>query len=206
MSDQNPENPPGSVPPGEVPGLRADALRNRERLVDTAIRVLAERPGAGMDEIAVASGFGRATLYRHFKSRDELIREIQARALGAGEAALSAARLDEDSAPVALRRAIRCLIGIGDRYRVIAGEPALDTGALQTRPAVAAMLFGLIERGQRNGELRPDLPPQWVLPALASLLVLALRQMAAGMLTPDQACDLVATTLLEGLLPSPGGT
>jgi len=155
-----------------------------------------------MDEIAAASGFGRATLYRHFKSRDELVQEIQARALGAGEAALAAARLDEDPAPVALRRAIRCLIGIGDRYRVIAGERALDTGALQTRPAVAGMLFGLIERGQQNGELRPDLRPQWVLPALASLLVLALRQMAAGMLTPDQASDLVANTLLEGLLPS----
>lgn len=201
MTDSSDKTPPAAE--GSVAAPRADALRNREQLISTAVAVLAERPGAGMDQIAAASGFGRATLYRHFSNREDLVREIQRQAVTAGEKALEEARLDRDPAPVALRRAIAALIGIGDRYRVIAGEPGLDPGALEARPAVAGLLLGLIERGQRSAEMRTDQPPEWILSALAALLVNALRQMAAGQLEPEQAARLVASTLLEGLETPP---
>jgi len=51
---------------------RADALRNRERIVDAASRLLERSPSATLADIAAASGVSRSTLYRHFASREEL--------------------------------------------------------------------------------------------------------------------------------------
>ncbi|MGW5425277.1 TetR/AcrR family transcriptional regulator [Streptomyces sp. NPDC003943] len=54
--------------------LRADARRNRERILEAAVRAFSER-GADVpiDTIAKAAGVGSATLYRHFPTREALV-------------------------------------------------------------------------------------------------------------------------------------
>ncbi|WP_086830502.1 TetR/AcrR family transcriptional regulator [Streptomyces sp. NRRL B-24572] len=54
--------------------LRADARRNRERILEAAVRAFAEK-GADVpiDAIAKAAGVGSATLYRHFPTREALV-------------------------------------------------------------------------------------------------------------------------------------
>jgi AcrR family transcriptional regulator len=68
---------------------RADAVRNRARIVETARAVFAERGSdASLEEIARGAGVGIGTLYRHFPTRDDLVvavfhdqvDELQARA------------------------------------------------------------------------------------------------------------------------------
>lgn len=60
--------------------LRADARRNRERILEAAWRLLAERgPDVQIDDIARTAGVGVGTVYRHFPSKDELIGELLAR-------------------------------------------------------------------------------------------------------------------------------
>lgn len=59
------------------PPLRADAQRNRERLLAAAESVLNDRGvNASLDDIAKAAGVGNATLYRHFSSREKLIEAV----------------------------------------------------------------------------------------------------------------------------------
>jgi AcrR family transcriptional regulator len=54
--------------------LRADAQRNRELLLSTAVRVFSKcGPDAPLDLIAKEAGVGIGTLYRHFPTRDALI-------------------------------------------------------------------------------------------------------------------------------------
>ena len=56
---------------------RADAQRNRARLLKTAKAAFAEKgPGASLDEIARTAGVGAGTLYRHFPTRDALIEAV----------------------------------------------------------------------------------------------------------------------------------
>src|SRR4030081_758490 len=56
---------------------RADAQRNRIRLLETAKAAFAEKgPGASLDEIARTAGVGAGTLYRHFPTRDALIEAV----------------------------------------------------------------------------------------------------------------------------------
>lgn len=57
--------------------MRADALRNRERIIDTAREVFREQGyDASLDEIAKRAGVGAGTLYRHFPTRDALLDAI----------------------------------------------------------------------------------------------------------------------------------
>ena len=54
--------------------MRADAVRNRDRLLQAARELFAERGlGVSMDEIARRAGVGVGTAYRRFSGRDELI-------------------------------------------------------------------------------------------------------------------------------------
>jgi AcrR family transcriptional regulator len=67
--------PPGTLPLiAPEPGERADAARNRERILCTARRLFAERGAAcvSMDEIAETAGVGKGTLFRRFGSRAAL--------------------------------------------------------------------------------------------------------------------------------------
>jgi serine phosphatase RsbU (regulator of sigma subunit) len=52
---------------------RSDAVRNRQRILDAARRLLAQAPAATLADIAAAADVSRSTLYRHFPSRDDLI-------------------------------------------------------------------------------------------------------------------------------------
>ncbi|ATY10467.1 TetR/AcrR family transcriptional regulator [Amycolatopsis sp. AA4] len=63
--------------PARRRALRADAIRNREAIVEAAAEVMAEQ-GAAVDvrEIARRSGVGMGTLYRHFPKKEDLVRTV----------------------------------------------------------------------------------------------------------------------------------
>jgi AcrR family transcriptional regulator len=61
---------------GSVKGRRADAQRNRERILRAA-RALVHEPGElKLNAVAKACGIGQGTLYRHFPTREDLLSEV----------------------------------------------------------------------------------------------------------------------------------
>jgi serine phosphatase RsbU (regulator of sigma subunit) len=62
---------------------RADAEQNFSRIIDAAVELLARQPAASIEQIAAFAGLGRATVYRHFPTRTELV-EAAARHAMAG--------------------------------------------------------------------------------------------------------------------------
>jgi AcrR family transcriptional regulator len=59
--------------------LRADARRNRERVLEAARRAFAEQGYAvPLDEIAAAAGVGPGTVYRHFPTKEALFEAVSA--------------------------------------------------------------------------------------------------------------------------------
>jgi AcrR family transcriptional regulator len=151
---------------------RADALRNRERIVAAAREAfIAHGPEAPLDEIARRAGVGNATLYRHFTDRRQLIREVMIAAAGELTEEARTALDEEPDAFAALRRVVH---RAADR-RTSAFLPLLS-GCLEDDPAVrtARQAFlrasqELMDAAQRCGRLRPDAGIGDLMLALAQL-------------------------------------
>ena len=56
--------------------VRADALRNRERILNVALEELSRSPDVPLSTIAKKAGVGQGTFYRHFTDRDALVLEL----------------------------------------------------------------------------------------------------------------------------------
>jgi TetR/AcrR family transcriptional regulator, mexCD-oprJ operon repressor len=178
-------------------GRRAVGDRNHEAILEAAVGVLAAQPEAGVAEIAAAAGVGRATVYRHFATREELIDALR---LHAGEEArqrFADARVDEGDPIDALERLVVAMLALGDRYRVIFPQDQ------QARPRRSEVLLKpltrLIARAQAEGAIDPEVPPAWVIASLRALLRTAVGEIEARRLARDAAAARVVRTLVRGV-------
>jgi AcrR family transcriptional regulator len=193
----------GAGPPAQEPEIkrRADAERNLGRIIEAATTLLAVNPGASMAEIAEASGLVRATLYRHFPTRDDLLREMYSAALDDALQAILSVDPERGKATEAIARVVDALLVVGDRYRILSEERPRSPELQEQEQSVGAPLIALVERGQSGGELRNDLPLRWLVAALGSLINEALRAVGREDIDRTEAGRLVTQTFLESMRP-----
>ena len=98
---------------------RSDARRNRETVIDAAIRLLNLSPDASMAEIAAESGLARTTVYRHFPNREDLLVALFGRVIEDSRVATDALTAEARSAEDLLRKLAPRMIEIGLRYRFL---------------------------------------------------------------------------------------
>lgn len=144
--------------------LRADARRNRERILEAAVRAFSEKGAdVAIDTIAKAAGVGSATLYRHFPTREALVEAAYRNELA--RVCDSAAKLLADNAP---DRAIR--LWMDDFIDYLAAKQgmaealraAVASGAdpfAETLDKLGTALGTLLHAGTDAGLLRPDIDP-----------------------------------------------
>jgi AcrR family transcriptional regulator len=181
---------------------RADAARNIDRIIESAIHVFALDPSAGMNEVAADAGVGRATLYRHFPSRDDLIAAIKAQARQEAVSAVENCPLDDGSAIESIESIIRAVIELGDRYRFINGWRAEGDEYPEPRERISAALQAAVERGQRRGEITRSVSPEWGALAIRSLMLAAIEELSDGSMTDREAERLVTRIVTQGLSPA----
>jgi AcrR family transcriptional regulator len=190
--------PPPAADEPEVK-RRADAERNLNRILDAATALLTANPGASMAEIAEASGLVRATLYRHFPTRDDLLRAMYIAALDEALQAILSVDPEKGKASDAIGRMIDALLVVGDRYRILSEQRRGYPELRQQEEAVGAPMIALLERGQKSGELRDDLPVRWLAAVLGALVNEALRAVGREDIEREQAGATVTTTFLEAM-------
>ena len=153
---------------------RADAQRNRMRLLETAKAAFAEKgSAASLDEIAKVAGVGAGTLYRHFPTRDALIEAVYRNETE--QLVAAAARLVEARAPAAALREwlllfVDYMATKHDIYEalnsIVGGTAELYSASTeQMKRAIAK----LIDRAVVSGEVRLDVDPLDLLLALAGV-------------------------------------
>lgn len=170
-----------SIPASEAPSASLDAQSSsrgralRERVAGAIVAAAAEvfaRDGAGasMTDVATAAGVARATVYRYFPTRQTLLEQLAAVAVGDAGARLAEAQLDKVQTEEGVSRAVRALLEVGDYFRVLARERVRpDPAEYENR--LIAPLRQLFEHGQATGSFRDDIPSEWLTNALLELVV-----------------------------------
>ncbi len=140
--------------------LRADAERNRQKILAAAHAVLAARGlDAGVDEIAREAGVGMGTLYRRFPTKEALVEAvIEDRFASMAEDFREGAALAdpwEAFASCATRLACRIAEDRGF-FQVVSESVGRLPRTREQRDGLLALLVPVVERAQAAGVLRAD--------------------------------------------------
>lgn len=182
-----------------------------EAIVQTVNRLLAEKGFEAMtvDEVAARVGIAKASLYKHFPSKEDLAAAAMVRVLNRAQAALEA--LPAQAAPIEkLRAAVRWMLEVklaGEMPTLPNQNSSLRT-ALKAHPAymdgliaVSDQLGGWIEAAQARGDLNPALPALVILYTLYARAcdpVLEFLKLDGRYADADMV-DMVMCTCFEGI-------
>ena len=150
---------------------RADAQRNRERILEVAKQAFT-RSGAdtSLDDVAKEAGVGPGTLYRHFPTREELLRAVYRTEME--KLATAEQTFAESMPPIeALRAWLLMFVDAVATKQIIA--PALNTLVGDPKKVFEAshaqiweVVRALVKRAIKSGDIRKDLDPVDLLRAL----------------------------------------
>lgn len=180
---------------------RADARRNRERLVAAAAEVIAEAGAeASLEEIARRAGVGSATLHRHFPRRAELLEAVLRERVEA-LCARAEEQLTAPSAGAGLVTWLRDVVthaatarGLGPALAGYEPDPEFSPHAM-----IRDVARRLLDRAQREGSVGPGVTVDDVL-VLANGIAMATESLPGAGRRADELMALVA----DGLLRSSG--
>ncbi|MBV7699912.1 TetR/AcrR family transcriptional regulator [Streptomyces sp. TRM70350] len=152
---------------------RADAVRNRERIVTAAREMFVEHgPDVPLDEIARRAGVGNATVYRNFPDRDALVREVVCSVMDRTALAAEQALAEHGDAFTALERFVHAAAD----ERISALCPMISSTFDEHHPDLEAarhrverLVGTVMARARAAGQLRADVGVGDLMIAVAQL-------------------------------------
>ncbi|WP_419908100.1 TetR/AcrR family transcriptional regulator [Hoeflea sp.] len=174
-------------------------MRSQQAIIEAGIATLLRNPAAGMSEIADAAGIGRATLYRHFVSREALIRKLALVCMEETEHAL--APHEHLRGRAAVEKIVDVLMPVADRFRFLVSLWSLVEGDGEVERIEARMraeLHALFEEAIADGTFSPDLPASWLVAFFDSTLTAGWMMVGAGDATSEEAAHYVKRSFLGG--------
>jgi AcrR family transcriptional regulator len=153
--------------------LRADARRNRDRLLEVAVQAFSEDPEVPLEKIAREAGVGVGTLYRHYPTREVLVE-----AAYRNELARLCDSVDDLIAAMAPDLALREWMGLFLDYMATkrgladALRALIATGAnpyAQSRTRLLDAIGSLLDAAKTAGLVRDDIAPDDVLVSLSGV-------------------------------------
>jgi AcrR family transcriptional regulator len=193
--------------------FRQQVLRVREDAIVASVnRLLAEKGFEAMtvDEVAADVGIAKASLYKHFTSKEELAAAAMVRALDRALAFLDQEATRQVSPLEHLKAVARWTLQVtlaGEMPSLPSQNSTLRATLVQHRDyldrvmTVSDRLGSWITAGQAAGEINPALPPEAVLYTLYARAcdpVLGYLK-AGGALSDEQVVDIVLASCFDGL-------
>ncbi|MCW2953899.1 MAG: bacterial regulatory, tetR family protein [Conexibacter sp.] len=153
-----------------APSLRSDARANRDALLRAAAQLYAERGiDVSFDDIAQAAGVGRATIYRHFPSREDLLIGILDHHVGRLEECAAALPPSPDAFLTLFRAALRLQTDTLPLVELLPPRAPLPRGFVALRRRVHDVFRAPLQVAQEAGVVRPDLTVEDVRTLMAML-------------------------------------
>jgi AcrR family transcriptional regulator len=180
---------------GLGPASRSTGQRRQTRdlVLDAALRLFTEHGylGVRVEDIAKEAGVSRATFYKHFIEREQVLAELFERLLGAEagpeqllDSSGSGSGSTEQQVTALVEEAVRRMVGQEHLARFVYSLPVrhsalLRPGALSV-PPVFGRVSALLERGAERGEVRHDVPLPLLTRQVLDALETAMRVWAEG--------------------------
>jgi AcrR family transcriptional regulator len=181
------------------PRRRADAVRNRQRVLE-ATRTLLADPGVNLtvEAIATRAGVGAATVVRSFGSKEALIDVAVADLL---EPVIRRARecMSEHSAQDALPRFLIELIAFQSAHWIIGDQlRGLDLPSTTAqRAALEKAVTDMVNRARDEGAIRTDIDPDMISVLIRNMTNAISRSSSAS----PQLAESYVSVLMDGLRP-----
>lgn len=196
-----------------MPSNRERKLALREKQIMQAAAHLIDRvgyAGLSMDGLAEEVGIAKATLYQHFKNKDEVLAAATQHTLTHMDGVLAAGR---GRAIEQLRHMMRHMMEAG---RVSTTAPALilhddilplfrhDPAVQSQFEQVNAALFGLVRTAQTEGDIAADLPESVVVSLMMTNIgVVKGQAVYQESLSLPQLIDYTLRVFFDGIRPKP---
>ena len=181
---------------------RADADRSVAAILEAGLEALASDPDSSMSEIARRAGVVRATIYVHFPTREALLDAVMEYAINQVVESMQGAEPQRGEPVEALERVLRAT------WRQLAqfhGLLALNTARLSAEELhrrhvpMLDQIEPLIERGQRQGVFRSDLPVAWHLAVVRAIVHAASAAIQGGRLPESEAEAAMLSTAVAAI-------
>jgi AcrR family transcriptional regulator len=154
---------------------RADAARNRERLIKAAKQAFADHgSSASLEEIARGAGVGIGTLYRNFATRDALVEAVYRNEVN--QLINAATRLSAERPPIEALRAwliqfvdyMATKRGMAEALNALVGGPSALFAT--TSPQTSRAITALVEHAAEARGISPGIEPIDLLRALSAIV------------------------------------
>ncbi|MYY04092.1 MULTISPECIES: TetR/AcrR family transcriptional regulator [unclassified Streptomyces] len=181
--------------------LRADAERSVRAILEAAERVLAEDPGASIEQIAAAAGVARTTIHRRFANRQSLIEALALSAARQLAQAVDDGRPDTAPPLVAMHRITANVLQVKGAWAFALGLPAdPDSEAAALQQDIDRRCVAVLTRARAEKLIDESADLDWVRRVYYALIGESLRGSPDGS-DPDALAARVIETLLHGAGP-----
>ncbi|MEM7538581.1 MAG: TetR/AcrR family transcriptional regulator [Chloroflexota bacterium] len=174
-------------------------IQSEKAIIEASIKTLLTNPSAGMSEIAQAAGVGRATLYRHFESRDALIQRLVVVCLE--EIDIVTNPLYHLKGRAALEGIIDAIMPLANRFQFlmnlwhIAGD---NEAVRQISERQFEEMYAVMEEAKAAGDIDADLPTVWVVAFFDQTITAAWSLVEAGEFNASEAAECAKRSFFRG--------
>ncbi len=179
----------------------AKIVQSRTAIEEAGIEVLLRNPEASMSEIALVAGVGRATLYRHFESREILVQTLARKCLEETDELVEPIKAQGLRGRRAIEASIDVLIPMANRFRflmslkaIAANDPAINL--IYKRQL--GELSELVNQAQSDGEISSTLSNEWVVSMFDAILNSAWQLIEQGKVAPGDAAIAFKQSFFSG--------
>lgn len=179
-------------------GLRRDAKRNREAILDAARELFAESAQVPMCEVARRAGVGQATLYRNFTDRRALAAEVLGEEMERVERLAAEHAGDPDAFFVLLRSLSEGMVRVYALSELAREDACVGSQLERNRRQIVELMKGPLRDAKAVGTLRHDVTLDDMF--LVLLMVKGAMERAHGAAARAAAASRALTFVLDGLV------